>query len=92
MRKVIPSERWWECVGAMIDERWEYDGTGESMADDARACLEMRNVIAESCSGCGRVNTWHPDCPTCRELSRLEAEVEGLAYERDRLQKKLVAF
>lgn len=37
--------------------------------DDGKTIGEQSG---ESCSMCGRANTWHPDCPTCRELTLLE--------------------
>jgi hypothetical protein len=38
----------------------------------------------ESCSGCGRANTWHPDCPVCEKLTELEKLKEW--------QKRIVAL
>jgi len=29
----------------------------------------------ETCSGCGRANTWHPECPTCMQLTKLEVKL-----------------
>jgi len=30
----------------------------------------------ESCSMCGRANTWHPDCPICEYIIDLEVMLE----------------
>lgn len=35
----------------------------------------------ESCSRCGRANTWHPDCPTCRRLEMLKTKLAELQAE-----------
>ena len=44
----------------------------------------------ETCSGCGRANTWHPECPICHQLTKLEAKLakaleatKKIAYETD---------
>lgn len=30
----------------------------------------------ETCSGCGRANTWHPECPICQQLTELEVKLK----------------
>lgn len=30
----------------------------------------------ESCSMCGRANTWHPDCPICKYIIDLESMIQ----------------
>ena len=35
----------------------------------------------ESCSVCGRANTWHPDCPTCIYITKLE---KALSFYADK--------
>lgn len=42
------------------------------MSEDAETIGEMNG---ESCSRCGRANTWHPDCPTCRRIMKLQQQL-----------------
>lgn len=41
-----------------------------------RLSKSVGDGTGESCSGCGRANTWHPECPTCEKLTELETKLE----------------
>lgn len=50
----------------------------------------------ENCSRCGRANTWHPDCPTCKRIDDLEQFIVKLSYIaacadlKDKITKEMI--
>jgi hypothetical protein len=49
------------------------DSIREIVDDHVAGFKTIGENNGEICSGCGRASTWHPDCPVCARLTKLEA-------------------
>jgi len=77
-----------------LDKYDDYDWclSGDVTKLEAKLDMQEKNKSigedsGESCSVCGRVNTWHPDCPICVEIVNLKKAVREALNQFNFLQR-----